>query len=140
MMFGPRTRGSARIARSGRGVAPTAPGFYQPEAFRGQCRRRGTDAGLGDQRWRTEALCDGDRLFQAFEEFIVAGGICQRHHRLGDEAGDREAGLVERGLDGVDVLVAPEPEFDAVEPGLAGQADAIGEIGRFGGEEPFEAG
>ena len=65
--------------------------------------------------------------------------IGERHHRLGDEAGEPQAGLLERGFDRVDLLGGPLPELDAVEPGALRRADALGKVAGLG-EQPLDAG
>ena len=96
-------------------------------------------AGLRDEHRRLQPPRHVDRRLQALEELGMARRIGERHHGLGDEAGELQASLVERGFDRVDLLGRPLPEFDAVEPGSARRTDALGKIAGLG-EQPLDAG
>ena len=82
-------------------------------------------AGLRDQDLGAEALRHGDGLAQTVQPGLLVRRIRQRDHRLRHQAGNRDAGLGNRGGDGIDILVRPTPELDRIEPRLMRQPHAI---------------
>ena len=77
----------------------TSAARARPAVSAARCSARGlageVGAGLRDQRRGAEsrARCRSSFL-QALEEGVVLRRVGQRHHRLGDDAGHRDPGLV----------------------------------------------
>src|SRR5687768_17131213 len=97
------------------------------------------ESGRDDERRRAELLRRLQALADSLQEFAVLRRIDNASPRLDYDTGQLEPSLVESVSNRVDVLVAPQVKFSAVEPGRFCSANSVPHFRMLGGENPFDA-